>query len=99
MHAALSAVFATGDAADWEQRLSNAGIPCGMVRRVDEAGTLAGEGALLDVEIPGLPQENVQIPGPGYRVAGQAAPVLAAPPRLDADRAEIIAWLAQDAVA
>lgn len=99
MHAALSAVFATGDAADWEQRLSNAGIPCGMVRRVDEAGALAGEGALVDLEIPGLPQESVQIPGPGYRVAGQAGPVLAAPPRLDADRAEILAWLAQEAVA
>ena len=30
-------MFATGPAAQWEQRLSEAGIPCGMVREVSEA--------------------------------------------------------------
>ncbi len=37
MHDELAAVFATQPAADWEQQLSEAGIPCGMVRDVSEA--------------------------------------------------------------
>ncbi|MFY7834775.1 MAG: CaiB/BaiF CoA transferase family protein [Novosphingobium sp.] len=96
MHAQLSAVFATDTAAAWEKRLSDAGIPCGMVRRVDEAADLAGDAALIELAIPGLPEESVRIPGAGYRVAGQAAVEVGAPPRLDADRADILAWLAED---
>lgn len=96
MHAQLSAVFATDTAAAWEKRLSDAGIPCGMVRRVDEAADLAGDAALIELAIPGLPEESVRIPGAGYRVAGQAAVEVGAPPRLDADRANILAWLAED---
>lgn len=94
MHAALSAVFQTGEAAHWERRLSNAGIPCGMVRRVDEAAGFAG--GMVDLEIEGLPCENVRIPGPGYRVQGQQPHAPGAPPRLDADRDAILAWLAED---
>jgi crotonobetainyl-CoA:carnitine CoA-transferase CaiB-like acyl-CoA transferase len=96
MHAQLSAVFATDTAAAWETRLSDAGIPCGMVRRVDEAADLAGEAALIELAIPGLPDESVRIPGAGYRVAGQPTAQIGAPPRLDADRASILAWLAED---
>lgn len=92
----LSQEFAKDLAAAWERRLSDAGIPCGMVRRVDEAAALAGEGALIDLAIPGLPQETVRIPGAGYRVAGAQAEELAPPPRLDADRAAILAWLASE---
>lgn len=96
MHAQLSAVFATDTAAAWEKRLSDAGIPCGMVRRVDEAADLAGDAALIELAIPGLPAENVRIPGAGYRVAGQPTAQIGAPPRLDADRASILAWLAEE---
>ncbi|HQS70885.1 MAG: formyl-CoA transferase [Novosphingobium sp. 17-62-8] len=94
MHDELSAEFVKDSAAAWEKRLSDAGIPCGMVRRVDEAADLAGATALIDIEIPGLPEENVRIPGAGYRVEGQAPVTLDAPPRLDADRDEILTWLA-----
>ena len=87
---------ASDDAAAWERRLSNAGIPCGMVRRVEEATELAGENALIAMTVPGLPHEAVRIPGAGYTVAGQQAPTPGAPPRLDADRAEILAWLERD---
>lgn len=96
MHGELSAIFSTGDAAGWEQRLSDAGIPCGMVRRVDEAIALGGEGALIDLVVPGLPQEAIRIPGTGYRVDGQRAIAPEAPPRLDADRESILAWLGQE---
>lgn len=92
----LAAEFAKDRAEVWERRLSDAGIPCGMVRRVDEAAALAGEGALIDLSIAGLPQEAVRIPGAGYRVAGEAAESMAPPPRLDADRAAILAWLADE---
>ncbi|WP_206066038.1 CoA transferase [Novosphingobium sp. ERN07] len=95
MHAQLSAVFATDTASAWEKRLSDAGIPCGMVRRVDEAADLAGDAALIELAIPGLLEEKVRIPGAGYRVAGQPTVQIGAPPRLDADRASILAWLAE----
>lgn len=90
----LSAEFMKDSAASWEKRLSDAGIPCGMVRRVDEAADLAGETALIDIAIPGLPDESVRIPGAGYRVQGQPTVAVEAPPRLDADRDNILAWLA-----
>lgn len=90
----LSLEFSKDIAEAWESRLSNASIPCGMVRRVDEAAALAGEGALIELAIPGLPQETVRIPGAGYRVAGAEGAELAPPPRLDADREAILAWLA-----
>ena len=96
MHAELSAEFARLPAAQWERRLSDAGIPCGMVRRVDEAAALAGPTALVNLTVPGLPDEAVQIPGAGYSVAGQANPAPGAPPRLDANRAEILRWLEQE---
>ena len=92
----LSLEFSKDLAEAWESRLSNASIPCGMVRRVDEAAALAGEGALIELAIPGLPQETVRIPGAGYRVAGAEGAELAPPPRLDADREAILAWLASE---
>ncbi len=92
----LSLEFSKDIAEAWESRLSNASIPCGMVRRVDEAAALAGEGALIELAIPGLPQETVRIPGAGYRVAGAEGAELAPPPRLDADREAILAWLASE---
>lgn len=96
MHAELSATLATRDAVDWERDLSDVGVPCGMARRVEEAAALAGEGTLIPLDIPGLPQETVQIPGPGYRVVDEPPARPGAPPRLDEDRAAIMAWLAKD---
>jgi CoA:oxalate CoA-transferase len=90
----LSVEFLKDNASSWETRLSDAGIPCGMVRRVDEAANLARDTALVDLVINGLPQESVRIPGAGYRVKGQAPATLPPPPRLDADRDIILSWLA-----
>lgn len=96
MHGELAAVFATKEAMTWEQQLSGAGIPCGMVRRVDEAAALAGKNALVDLVVPGLPHEAVRIPGSGYSVAGQSQESPGPPPQLDADRDAILAWLSGD---
>ena len=38
----LPALFLDRDAADWEHLMSDAGIPCGMVRRIEEAAELGG---------------------------------------------------------
>ena len=94
MKAELVREFLARDAAAWEADLSAAGIPCGMVRRVDEAAALAGDGAMLDLAVPGLPDgEAVRIPGAGFRMAPDGPGCTAPPPRLDADRAAILAWL------
>lgn len=93
MKAELEAVMATRTAQEWESGLSAAGIPCGMVRRVDEAAALAGEDALLSVMVEGLPNEApVRLPGTGFHMEpGHVA--TDAPPRLDQHRDEILAWL------
>jgi CoA:oxalate CoA-transferase len=94
MKAQVAAVFATGDAPEWERVLSLAGIPCGMVRRVDEAAALADPTSLMALSIDGLAKGEVRIPGTGFRMAASETQPLDAPPRLDGNRAEILAWLA-----
>ncbi|MDE2596681.1 MAG: CoA transferase [Sphingomonadales bacterium] len=94
MKAQLAAVFLTRDAAEWEAGMSAAGIPCGMVRRVDEAAALASAGTLMPLTVPGLPGGDcIAIPGAGFRMEPDGPGTGAPPPRLDADREEILAWL------
>jgi crotonobetainyl-CoA:carnitine CoA-transferase CaiB-like acyl-CoA transferase len=94
MKAEVAAVFATRDALEWERVLSAAGVPCGMVRRVDEAAALADPTTLMTLSIDGLANGDVRIPGTGFRMAASETQALDAPPRLDENRAEILAWLA-----
>ena len=98
--AALSAVFAQRDAIEWEQLLSAAGLPCGMVREIGEAALLPAleeRQLLLPLTIPGLPQgEQVHVLGAGF-VAGRGIDTtLGAPPRPDQHRQEILDWIAAD---
>ncbi len=94
MKGALAAEMVRRDAADWEAEMSAAGIPCGMVRRVDEAAALAGDGALLALPIPGIPGgAEVRIPGAGFRMVPNGPDNAEPPPRLDQHREEILAWL------
>lgn len=93
----LEAVFVQRDAADWERDLSNAGIPCGMIRRVNEAVDLAGPEALIEMAIPGIPQAGqVAIPNVGFRMTPGSPGTAEPPPRLDEHREEILKWLAGD---
>ena len=72
------------------------GIPCGMVRHAGEAAALAGEGALLDIRIDGIPRSGkAAIPNAGFRMKPSGPETDKAPPRLDQDREEILAWLAE----
>jgi CoA:oxalate CoA-transferase len=97
MQAELSAVFATRDGAEWEARLSVAGVPCGMVREIGEALSLPGlEGRDLrrPVHVPGLPQgEDVAVLGPGFATGEGGDAPLPPPPRLGEHTAKLREWL------
>jgi CoA:oxalate CoA-transferase len=97
MQAELSAVFATRDGAEWEARLSVAGVPCGMVREIGEALSLPGlEGRDLrrPVHVRGLPQsEDVAVLGPGFATGEGGDAPLPPPPRLGEHTAELREWL------
>ena len=95
--AELDELFAERDAAAWEAMLSEAGIPCGMVREVGEAVSLPGleqRHLRLPLTVPGLPgNERVDVLGTGIHAAGAAADDLEPPPRLGEHTAEVLAWL------
>ena len=89
--------FATRDAADWESDLSANGIPCGMIRTVNEAVDLASEAGLLHLAIPGIPQiGTLAIPNAGFQMQPGSPGTDEPPPRLDENREEILAWLAAE---
>jgi crotonobetainyl-CoA:carnitine CoA-transferase CaiB-like acyl-CoA transferase len=97
VYAELSATFATRDAAEWEADLSASGIPCGMIRTVNEAVDLASEAGLLHVAIPGIPQiGTLAIPNAGFQMEPGSPGTAEPPPRLDEHREEILAWLAAE---
>ncbi|WP_305097685.1 CaiB/BaiF CoA transferase family protein [Croceibacterium aestuarii] len=97
VHDELARTFATRDAADWEAELSAKGIPCGMIRTVNEAVDLASDASLLHVPIPGIPQiGTLAIPNAGFAMEPGAPGTDEPPPRLDQHREEILAWLKAD---
>jgi len=97
VHAELADTFATRDAADWEADLSANGIPCGMIRTVNEAVELASDAGLLHVAIPGIPQiGSLAIPNAGFQMEPGSPGTAEPPPRLDEHRDEILAWLATE---
>lgn len=84
-------------AAEWEQRMSRAGLPCGVVREVGEAASmehLAERNALLPLSIEGLPErENVHIVNAGFLMSRDGPEVKEPPPRLGEHTVEILEWL------
>ena len=97
LYVQLTAIFLTRDAADWETRLSEAGVPCGKIRHVSEAADLCRADALLHVAIEGLPTGvEVAVPSLGFRMEPGAPGTTAPPPWLDENREEILEWLASE---
>jgi CoA:oxalate CoA-transferase len=103
MQSELSKVFATLPAVEWEQRLSNAGIPCGMVRTVAEAVELDGLEARklkIPMHIPSLPeQQNVGVLNTGFLFESDPSMVNEPPPKLGEHSEEILESLGYDAAA
>jgi CoA:oxalate CoA-transferase len=101
MHEVLAGVVATKPAAQWEQELSRAGIPCGMVREVSEAIALDGleeRGIKLPLCIPGLPErQDVSIVNAGFKFSEDSPHIDVPPPRLGEHGEEILESLGFDA--
>lgn len=95
LYAELANEFVKKDGAQLELELSDRGIPCGVVRRVGEAAELAGEGALLPIRLESSDEQTAAIPGVGFAASQDVGEQPGAPPRLDAHRSEILAWLAE----
>ena len=99
MQEALSAVLRTRDAEDWEALLSEAGIPCGMVRDIHEAMSLPeldARSLTVPMRIAGLPErEQVSVLDLGVRGSSDVDADLPPPPRLGEHTEEIRAWLDQ----
>ena len=93
MRAELEAVFTTQPAATWERRLSDAGVPCGMVRDVSEAVSLDGldaRGIRIPLHVPGLPdRQQVGIVNAGFKFS-QDSPHIDAPPPKFGEHSEAI---------
>lgn len=92
LYAEVATEIAKRDAEEWEQVMSAEGIPCGMVRGVDEAAELARAESMLNLDLPG-DRDRMTIPGPGFRLTPEGARTGGSPPRLDEHRAEILEWL------
>jgi len=97
MQAELDSVLQSRPAAAWEAELSAAGIPCGLVRSIEEAAELDGldERALFrPLTIPGLPgTEQVAVVGTGVPGGDPNPGPLEPPPRYGQHTDSIVAWL------
>lgn len=98
IQAELSAVLATRTAAQWETLMSEAGIPCGMVREVGEAMDLphlAARGLRLPLQIDTLPEghRSAAVVNAGFCLGSDGPGVDQPPPRLDEHGAPVRAWL------
>jgi crotonobetainyl-CoA:carnitine CoA-transferase CaiB-like acyl-CoA transferase len=100
MHEELEELFREAPAAQWEARLSAAGIPCGMVRDVTEAASLPAleERRLkIGLRVPELPErEDVEIVNAGFLFSEDTPGVAGAPPRLGEHNDEIFQALGFD---
>jgi CoA:oxalate CoA-transferase len=97
MHAEVQAAISREPAELLEQRLSAAGVPCGVVRNVAEAVSLPGladRRLTSSLHIPGLPErEDVQVVNAGFLMGSEPPAVDEPPPRLGQHTAEVLEWL------
>jgi CoA:oxalate CoA-transferase len=97
MRAELDDVLKSRSAAEWEAELSEAGIPCGKVRSIEEAMSLPGldDRALrLPLTVAGLPgREQIELLGLGVVAANTEQGTPGPPPRLGEHTNEIREWL------
>jgi crotonobetainyl-CoA:carnitine CoA-transferase CaiB-like acyl-CoA transferase len=100
LKAELTDALRSRDAADWEAVMSAAGIPCGMVRDVEEAASLPhlrDRGLKIPLHLPGLAnREHVDIVNAGF-LFQEGGPNVDEPPPMHGEHSEeILKWLAFD---
>jgi crotonobetainyl-CoA:carnitine CoA-transferase CaiB-like acyl-CoA transferase len=84
LQAILEAKLAESSAAEWEARLSAAGVPVGpvySVPQIAEHAQMRARGQLQSLHVPALGRE-VQVAGLGFQLGGQPVPIAAPPPAL-----------------
>jgi CoA:oxalate CoA-transferase len=91
----LTVVFLERDGLVWEQMLSSAGVPCGLVRDVpqvfEQLEHLKDRELLFRVRVPGLPdREEVDVLGTGFMFAHDGPGVDQPPPRLGQHTEEVL---------
>ena len=101
LKSSLGEIFRQQNAAEWEAKMSAAGIPCGMVRSVAEAASLPHleqRNLKLPLRIPALADKgNVAILNAGF-IFNDGGPGLAeSPPVLGEHTDEVLRWLDFDA--
>jgi crotonobetainyl-CoA:carnitine CoA-transferase CaiB-like acyl-CoA transferase len=97
LQADLTAVLRGRGAAEWEARMSAAGIPCGMVRDVAEAASLPhlrDRGVKIPLKVPGLPLPNaIDIVNAGF-LFQEGGPTVSEPPPAHGQHTEdVLKWL------
>lgn len=96
LQAELQQTFLTRSALEWEERLSNAGVPAGAVRSVSEAmklDQLQGRNLQLEVPVPNAAVPLAQILNAGFLFAHDGPGVSGPPPTLGQHTDEILAEL------
>jgi crotonobetainyl-CoA:carnitine CoA-transferase CaiB-like acyl-CoA transferase len=95
LEAILNELFLERDGFDWEQLLSGAGVPCGLVREVpqvfEQLQHLKDRQLLFRVRAPGLPErEEIDVLGTGFLFAHDGPGVDQPPPRLGQHTEEVL---------
>jgi CoA:oxalate CoA-transferase len=93
----LTRVFVTRDAADWEQELAAAGVPCGRVRDIGEVCNQAGasdRGLIKPTRIPGA--HAAHYVNAGFKFAHDGPGAEGTPPLLGEHTREILHALGYD---
>jgi crotonobetainyl-CoA:carnitine CoA-transferase CaiB-like acyl-CoA transferase len=88
----LEVRLATATSADWEARLSAAGVPVGQVLSVPQIvkqPQVAARGVVQRVAVPAL-DRDVQVVGAGFQLGGAPVPIDAPPPTLGEHTEEIL---------
>lgn len=88
-------LFLLRDGLDWEQTLSAAGVPCGLVREVpqvfEQLPHLKDRQLLFSVRTPGLPdREEIDVLGTGFMFEHDGPSVDRPPPKLGEHTREIL---------